>query len=178
MRVFNFNNFSKKLKDALNEQNITMTELASKIGKTKASINDYIKGHSLPTLQIYFKICDILDIPFDIVVEKEENEEKEYSKNRVLTEEQNEKQDVINNQFINNTFKDRLKTLVSNDQIEDVLREMKKHISKEYENDLYLLLARNNDLVTEYRRGTLKFEEYSQFKQKVNFQIFSIIDKI
>lgn len=56
------NNFSKRLKQAMDEQGINQTDLATKTGLGKSSISQYISGKNEPTAFRLKMIADALDV--------------------------------------------------------------------------------------------------------------------
>lgn len=57
------NNFSKRLKQAMDEQGINQTDLATKTGLGKSSISQYISGKNEPTAFRLKMLADALDVP-------------------------------------------------------------------------------------------------------------------
>lgn len=56
------NNFSKRLKQAMDEQGINQTDLATKTGLGKSSISQYISGKNEPTAFRLKMLADALDV--------------------------------------------------------------------------------------------------------------------
>lgn len=52
--------FSRRLRDALDERNIREGQLARAIDATPTTISNYVNGHTLPTLHKFFAICAVL----------------------------------------------------------------------------------------------------------------------
>jgi transcriptional regulator with XRE-family HTH domain len=48
------------------KKRITQTQIAEKLGFTKATINNYFNYHSEPDLTTFCQICEILDVKFTI----------------------------------------------------------------------------------------------------------------
>lgn len=53
--------FAKNLKKAMNERNMTQSELAKQIDKGKSSISQYLSGKNIPKDDVKQKIADALD---------------------------------------------------------------------------------------------------------------------
>ena len=64
--------FSKALKDAMGMSTITYTELAKRLGVNKSTVSMYLHGKALPSLEIFDKISDILDVSADFLLGKRE----------------------------------------------------------------------------------------------------------
>ena len=54
--------FAKRLKQAMNERQMTQTELAAKIGKGKSSISQYLSGKNIPKESVQKQIAEVLDL--------------------------------------------------------------------------------------------------------------------
>ena len=54
--------FSKRLAETLEKRNMTQTELAKLVGITKISVNQYIKGKTLPKTEYLTKISEVLKV--------------------------------------------------------------------------------------------------------------------
>lgn len=53
-------NFAKRLKQAMDEKQITQVELAAAIGKGKSSVSQYIAGKNIPKEDVQKKIAEFL----------------------------------------------------------------------------------------------------------------------
>lgn len=62
--------FAKRLKEAMEGAKISQTDLASKIGCSKASISQYLSGNNVPTKNRAALIADALDVPFEYLAGK------------------------------------------------------------------------------------------------------------
>lgn len=69
------NCFSKNLKQALVENEISQVELANMIGKNKSSVSNYLSGKNIPKEDVQEKIAEILNVSVEWL--NSENEEKE-----------------------------------------------------------------------------------------------------
>ncbi len=56
------NIFSKRLKQAMDEQGVTKTELCSKVGLGKSSVSQYLSGKNIPTVFRMKMIADVLNV--------------------------------------------------------------------------------------------------------------------
>ena len=54
--------FAKRLKQAMNEKEVSLTELASLIGKGKSSVSQYLSGKSTPKEHVQLQIAQSLDV--------------------------------------------------------------------------------------------------------------------
>lgn len=54
-------NFAKNLKKAMDERNMSQTELAKQIDKGKSSISQYLSGKNIPRDNVKQKIAEVLD---------------------------------------------------------------------------------------------------------------------
>lgn len=52
--------FGANLSRVLDEQGLTQNQLASKLGRSDASVSNYVRGESLPDLEVFSRICHIL----------------------------------------------------------------------------------------------------------------------
>ncbi len=55
-------NISKKLSEAIRQSGIKQTELAQKIGVSQQQISSYINGHTLPSPDMFSRLCTVLDL--------------------------------------------------------------------------------------------------------------------
>lgn len=55
------NSFAKRLSQAMEEREMSQTELAAAIGKGKSSISQYLSGRSMPKPIVQKKIAEVLD---------------------------------------------------------------------------------------------------------------------
>ena len=68
--------YGKIIKEAMDRNGITQTELSRRTGLTMTSISRYIHGSRTPRLEIMERIAKELNIPFKI--DKTESESQEY----------------------------------------------------------------------------------------------------
>ena len=66
--------FANRLKQAMNEMEISQNELAEKIGKGKSSISQYISGKNIPKADVQEKIAEVLGCTVEFL-NSEDNEE-------------------------------------------------------------------------------------------------------
>lgn len=57
--------FAKTLKQKMDEQQMTQSELAVAIGKGKSSVSQYLSGKNIPKLDVQEKIADVLGCSVD-----------------------------------------------------------------------------------------------------------------
>lgn len=53
--------FASRLKQAMNERNMTQSELAAAIGKGKSSVSQYLSGKNIPKENVQQKIAEVLE---------------------------------------------------------------------------------------------------------------------
>lgn len=53
--------FAKRLKQALNEKQMTQAELADRIGKGRSSVSQYLSGKNIPKDDVQKQIAEVLD---------------------------------------------------------------------------------------------------------------------
>ena len=61
--------FSKRFYEALKGSGKTQTQIAKEINVTKQSVNDYVKGKSMPSLETLRLICKSLDVSADYLLD-------------------------------------------------------------------------------------------------------------
>lgn len=61
--------FSTKLRDIIEEKGISQSWLARKVGTTEATISRYICGYHKPNLDIVVRICQVLDVSMDYLMD-------------------------------------------------------------------------------------------------------------
>lgn len=57
--------YSKRLKQAMCECEISQSELAAAIGKGKSSISQYVAGYNIPKMDVQERIADVLGYTLD-----------------------------------------------------------------------------------------------------------------
>lgn len=60
--------FSKRFNEALKSSGKTQTQIAKEINVTKQSVNDYVKGKSVPSLETLCLLCKSLDVTADYLL--------------------------------------------------------------------------------------------------------------
>ena len=68
--------FSKRLAETLEKRGMTQTELAKLVGITKISVNQYIKGKTLPKTEYLDKISEVLQVSPNWLYGYEDNKEE------------------------------------------------------------------------------------------------------
>lgn len=90
--------FSKELDKRLKERKISHRKFAKEVGVSKSSISLYCLGERFPQEELFYKICEKLDIPFQEFYKKslnlsyQESKEKEKQNNEKLYQNILEKQ--------------------------------------------------------------------------------------
>ena len=62
-----------QLNKILTDRKIDKTEFAEKIGITTRQLNNILRNQSLTTLELFEKICTLLDIPSDVLLQEFDN---------------------------------------------------------------------------------------------------------
>lgn len=60
--------FATRLKQAMDERQMSQAELASAIGKGKSSVSQYLSGKNIPKLDVQEKIAEVLDCSLDYLI--------------------------------------------------------------------------------------------------------------
>lgn len=64
--------FSKKLKEAVEMSGKTYVELAAFLGVNKSTVSMYLHGNALPSLDVFNRITEFLDVSADFLLGKKE----------------------------------------------------------------------------------------------------------
>lgn len=59
--------FAKRLKQVMDERQVTQAELAARIGKGKSSISQYLSGKNIPKEEVQKQIAEVLDCTLDFL---------------------------------------------------------------------------------------------------------------
>jgi DNA-binding Xre family transcriptional regulator len=59
---------SKNIENEIKWSGLRKTEIASRIGITKATLSQYLSGRAIPTLETFSKLCQILDCSADDIL--------------------------------------------------------------------------------------------------------------
>jgi len=59
-----------RIKEVLKEKGISQTWLADKMGKSYNTINEYARNKRQPSIEVLFKIAEILDMEAKELIEK------------------------------------------------------------------------------------------------------------
>ncbi|MDE7395704.1 MAG: helix-turn-helix transcriptional regulator [Clostridiales bacterium] len=62
------NIFKDRLKEALEENNLTQVTLAQKIFMSQAVVNNYCTGKREPSLDVLISICKVLNVSADFLL--------------------------------------------------------------------------------------------------------------
>lgn len=60
--MIELNQIQKQLSEAIQQSGLTQTEIAKKVGIRQQQISSYIKGKTMPALDTFANLCDILDL--------------------------------------------------------------------------------------------------------------------
>lgn len=58
-KVVRIMSFASRLKQAMNERNVSQVELAAQIGKGKSSVSQYISGKNVPKEDVQKQIAEV-----------------------------------------------------------------------------------------------------------------------
>ena len=72
--------FTERLVKLRKDRGLTQTKMANYLGIAQASYIRYEKGTSEPTIENLVKICDLLDVPADFLLGRENFIENKFSK--------------------------------------------------------------------------------------------------
>ena len=64
-----------RIKEVLKEKGISQTWLADKMGKSYNTINEYARNKRQPSIEVLFKIADILNMEAKELIEKRDLKE-------------------------------------------------------------------------------------------------------
>ena len=64
--------FSERLNEAMKFSNVSYSELAKKLGITKATMSMYKHGKAIPSLETFYLLCDLLDVSADYMLGRNE----------------------------------------------------------------------------------------------------------
>lgn len=73
--------FASRLKQAMDERNMSQAELAAQIGKGKSSVSQYISGKNIPKDDVQQQIAEVLDCSVEWLNEDANAEEPGMYKN-------------------------------------------------------------------------------------------------
>jgi len=59
-----------RIKEVLKEKGISQTWLADKMGKSYNTINEYARNKRQPSIEVLFKIAEILNMEAKVLIEK------------------------------------------------------------------------------------------------------------
>ena len=78
--------FAKKLKQAMNERQMTQAELAARIGKGKSSVSQYLSGKNIPKDDVQKRIAEVLDCTVEFLNSEVSDDGDIYLKNVPVAE--------------------------------------------------------------------------------------------
>lgn len=79
---FDMENFSRRLSDLLDENNMTQTQLAKEVGTSNVTICRYITGERTPRIDVLTKIANVFNVSLDYLLGlTNESDEKEKHQN-------------------------------------------------------------------------------------------------
>ena len=65
-----------RIKDVLGEKEITQTWLAKELGKSYNMVNSYVQNRRQPSIEVLFRIAEILDIETKELIEERQKVKK------------------------------------------------------------------------------------------------------
>lgn len=77
--------FIQNLKDLMYKNNINQTELANKLGVTKATVSGWLSGKYVPRANVAQDICNIFGVEMSDLLTKKEPAEIDRLKNEIMT---------------------------------------------------------------------------------------------
>ena len=78
--------FAKRLKQAMNERQMTQAELAARIGKGKSSVSQYLSGKNIPKDDVQKQIAKVLDCTVEFLNSEVPDDGDIYLKNVPVVE--------------------------------------------------------------------------------------------
>ena len=60
--------FSDRLKQSIDDRQLTQRQLATLIGTTEVSISRYLKGKRIPSADVLYRLCKALDVSADYLL--------------------------------------------------------------------------------------------------------------
>ena len=72
MYKFDKYDFGKRLKVFRKSQGLTQNEFADKLGVERSNISRYENGETLPSIETFLEMCNILNIDIENITEKKE----------------------------------------------------------------------------------------------------------
>ena len=72
---FFFDDFKNRLRDLRLENNLTMEELANKVGCTRGAISNFENGNRKPSLDILISLADYFNVSIDYLVGRTDDPE-------------------------------------------------------------------------------------------------------
>jgi len=62
-----------RIKEVLGEKEITQTWLAKELGKSYNMVNSYVQNRRQPSIEVLFKIADIIEVEAKDLIESKQN---------------------------------------------------------------------------------------------------------
>lgn len=78
MYKFDKIDFGNKLKTIRKSQGLTQDEFANKLNIERSNISRYENGETLPTIETFLEICNILKIDIENIVKYIDEEKRKY----------------------------------------------------------------------------------------------------
>ena len=60
--------FGKRLSEVLKQSNLTQKQIAQKLGISEGNITNWKKGDNLPSVEVLYRLCKILDESSDFLL--------------------------------------------------------------------------------------------------------------
>ena len=64
--------FAKRFAEAVDGSQISYAQLAKRLNISKPTVSMYKSGKAMPSLETFYKICEILDVSADFLLGKKE----------------------------------------------------------------------------------------------------------
>ena len=66
--MYTLEQISKNLIEAIKHSGMTQTDIAKKLHVSHQTVNDYVRGKSMPALDTFANLCAILDVEADYIL--------------------------------------------------------------------------------------------------------------
>ena len=77
--AFNAKNFGQILRFLREHDGLSMLSLGEKLGTSASRIKSWENGDSVPSVKWIVALCEVLDVPYEVLLEKEKDEVIHYS---------------------------------------------------------------------------------------------------
>ena len=58
----------ERLIETIKQSNLTLTEIAKRIGVSQPTVSQYLSGRAMPALDTFARLCQVLDVPPDYLL--------------------------------------------------------------------------------------------------------------